>query len=292
MARVRKFEYCTLEYTIHSLRAIHPRSALYYICPFHIMDVRVEELRTPQELGGLDPSQEELDLEAKSKLSNDERPKRNRKPKTPISSGEIFVSDDMLKKSSTVMDEELVLTPNKPNPEEPSEDLSDDVNQRSLKIEAKQKTSGLNKSTYISMVHEAIVTLKERTGSSIPAIKNLILSKYVHLAKIPSQQINRLILAAIKTGVRNSRFVKIKCSYKINAEWTKKVKLDAQKKKPRDMKRKKTPVIKTGVLDDSLVVSDNVQHDYLITEEERLRQVSCNIEPSKIEYIFPRYWIF
>jgi hypothetical protein len=217
------------------------------------------------------------------KHSNDDRPKRIRKPKTPTSTGKMSANSEAgLKQPSVRVEGDIAH--NEHNVNELPEELLAEVNESTLKTpssEKKQKiSSGGNKNTYISMVHDAIVFLKERSGSSVQAITKYMLSKNEYLSNLPSQQLSRFILAAIKTGVRTGRFLKIKCSYKVNAAWVKKEKADAQKKKERDKKRKKTPIaVKQKPLDESLMESDHVELDRLLTEEEReerTRQVcSC-----------------
>mmetsp|Transcript_2102 Transcript_2102/g.3894 ORF Transcript_2102/g.3894 Transcript_2102/m.3894 type:complete len:1326 (+) Transcript_2102:117-4094(+) len=107
----------------------------------------------------------------------------------------------------------------------------------------KSPTSASKKKSYLEMVHEAIVALKDRTGSSIPAICKWILSELDHIKSTPPNTFKNCVNNAIKQGMKNGRFVKVKSSYKINSAWTKKQKAaekakEAEKKR-REIKRKK-----------------------------------------------------
>ena len=70
--------------------------------------------------------------------------------------------------------------------------------------------------TYFQYIHEAIVALKDRTGSSIPAIKKWLLAKYPEL---DGPQFKHRINQAVKTGMAKKQLEKIRSSYKISAEW-------------------------------------------------------------------------
>merc|ERR1711865_957573 len=83
-----------------------------------------------------------------------------------------------------------------------------------------------NKSTpatpfYMSMVHEAITALKDRTGSSLPAIIKCMKSKHCHLNTNSQNMLNKTVLKNLKSGAKEKRFIKIKSSYKINVVWMK-----------------------------------------------------------------------
>lgn len=77
------------------------------------------------------------------------------------------------------------------------------------------------KPTYLEMVHEAIVTMKDRTGSSGPAISKWIASNHEFtkstLETNPNMFTSRMN-QAIKLGIKDGRFMKIKGSYKISPE--------------------------------------------------------------------------
>ena len=79
-----------------------------------------------------------------------------------------------------------------------------------------RKRSG--KPTYIEMVHDAIVTLKDRTGSSAPAISKWILANNEHAKSTPPNVFKSRLQLSIKQGMKDGRFAKVKGSYKINSE--------------------------------------------------------------------------
>ncbi len=98
------------------------------------------------------------------------------------------------------------------------------------------------RATYITMVHEAIVELADRTGSSIPAIQKFMKNKHDHLNNVKPKLFNNSVNSAIKTGLKEERFVKIRNSYKMNSAWVRKQK-DAfrareARKKAAEKKRK------------------------------------------------------
>jgi len=74
---------------------------------------------------------------------------------------------------------------------------------------------------YMSMVHEAITALKDRTGSSLPAIIKCMKSKHCHLNTNSQNMLNKTVLKNLKSGAKEKRFIKIKSSYKINVVWMK-----------------------------------------------------------------------
>ncbi|KAL7553348.1 hypothetical protein ACHAWF_016624 [Thalassiosira exigua] len=103
-----------------------------------------------------------------------------------------------------------------------------------------RKKSG--KSMYIDMAHDALVSLKDRTGSSVPAISKWIYanSEHVNLADLASQKLfKKRLRAALDIGVKGGRFVVVKNSFKINADWTKEQKSKA-KAKGKEAAKKKT----------------------------------------------------
>jgi histone H1/5 len=104
-----------------------------------------------------------------------------------------------------------------------------------------RRSSG--KLTYQQYVHQAIVDMKDRTGSSLPAISKWILANYNFLGDSPSFKTH--LAQALKQGVKSQHFAKIKASFKISPEWTakeratKKRKLAAAKKQADDAKKAK-----------------------------------------------------
>ena len=93
------------------------------------------------------------------------------------------------------------------------------------------------KSTYKAMAKEAISALKDRTGSSLLAIKSYISSKYSDLTLRP-----HYLRAALKKGVTDGAFVMVKASYKLSAA----AKKSAPKKKavPKKTAPKKAAAVK------------------------------------------------
>ena len=100
------------------------------------------------------------------------------------------------------------------------------------KVSSRPSLVGLNK-TYEQLVHEAILALKDRTGSSVPAISKYILQQYSEFLQDGSH-FRRNLNAALKTGVKKQHFQKLKASYKISAAYK-----EAERSKKRKAKRKK-----------------------------------------------------
>ena len=86
---------------------------------------------------------------------------------------------------------------------------------KSPTITSTSRKSKSGKPTYLEMVHEAIVSLKDRTGSSAIAISKWIQSSYDHTKSVQANMFKSRINVAIKTGVKDGRFAKIKNSYKV-----------------------------------------------------------------------------
>jgi hypothetical protein len=260
---------------------------------FHVvnsMDEEIDTTHTPLKLDVSDAvasmPNDELpahDTHTISKLRpNDEQTRIRRTPKTPIQIGEdpYYYDRDLKSRSQSSTKNAIDLIEQEPSESminltgEVIDDLTTPSGSKTKtpSSDRRQKSSG-GKGTYISMVHEAIVSLKERSGSSIPAITKCMLSKYDSLSTMPSQQLSRLILVAVKTGIRAGRFVKVKCSYKVNSAWTKKEKLDAQKKE-RDKKRNKSldGKVKTdlniSIIDGTKELED-LELNLTLTDEER-----------------------
>jgi len=91
------------------------------------------------------------------------------------------------------------------------------------------------------MVQEAVQALKG--CSSVPAITKFMMSKHTQLQKVPPGKFKSSLNAAIKSGVKSNRFVKVKNSYKINQEWVKQekkaIRAKELEKKARERKRQK-----------------------------------------------------
>ncbi|KAL7522817.1 hypothetical protein ACHAWX_007527 [Stephanocyclus meneghinianus] len=108
------------------------------------------------------------------------------------------------------------------------------------KSSASRKKAG--KPSYLDMAHDAIAALKDRTGSSVPAIQKWVKATYPHFETVKPDLFKNSLNKAIQQGVKDSRFVKVKNSFKVNPEWTKKQKAAAKAKeaakKRADQKRK------------------------------------------------------
>merc|ERR1712152_4333 len=95
-----------------------------------------------------------------------------------------------------------------------------------------------------SMVVAAIKALKERGGSSLPAIKKYIAANY----KVDVVKLSPFIRKALKKGVEKKTLVQVKASYKLGKEdKPKKPKKPKKKKvkKPKKPKAKKVKKVKT-----------------------------------------------
>lgn len=100
-------------------------------------------------------------------------------------------------------------TPAEKSPKTPSKKLS------STPLSARKRSG---KPTYISMVHEAIVSMKERTGSSAPAISKWILANNEHAKGLHPNVFKTRLALSIKQGVKENRLMKVKNSYKISVD--------------------------------------------------------------------------
>ena len=95
------------------------------------------------------------------------------------------------------------------------------------------------KPSYVDMIHEAIVAIKDRTGSSAIAISKWILAHHQHAASINQNMFKSRLNMALKQGVKDERFMKVRASFKINPEWTKKQKAKEAAIKKAELKKKK-----------------------------------------------------
>ena len=94
-----------------------------------------------------------------------------------------------------------------------------------------------------AMVVAAIKALKERGGSSLPAIKKYIAANY----KVDVVKLSPFIRKALKKGVEKKTLVQVKASYKLGKEDKPKPKKPKKKKvkKPKKPKAKKVKKVKT-----------------------------------------------
>ena len=88
--------------------------------------------------------------------------------------------------------------------------------------------------SYLQLVHDAIVALKDRTGSSQPAILKYLLAEHPQLE---GPQLRSRVNQALKAGVQKERFTKIKSSYKISAAFKAKLRA-AKRKSPASLQQK------------------------------------------------------
>ena len=92
------------------------------------------------------------------------------------------------------------------------------------------KKNNSGKISYLEMTHEAIATLKDRTGSSAIAIQKWVKANYPDKVTAKPDIFKNLMNKAIKQGLKEKRFIQIKASYKINSEYTKQQKAAAKAK--------------------------------------------------------------
>lgn len=110
----------------------------------------------------------------------------------------------------------------------------------SAKKPSKSKASKGTSKSYLELVHEAIVNLKDRTGSSQIAIVKYLVATYPNLqANTPHNRFKQHVMTALKSGVKSNRFQKVKASFKINSDWKKKQAAAKKKKKVAEQKKKK-----------------------------------------------------
>ena len=81
--------------------------------------------------------------------------------------------------------------------------------------------------SYKEGIVKAIVDLKDRTGSSMQAIK-----KHMQGNLGDKTWMNSVFLKSLKSGVESGMFVQNKNSYKLSADYKKQMSKPAQKKKP------------------------------------------------------------
>lgn len=128
------------------------------------------------------------------------------------------------------------------------------------------------KKTMTEMVEEAIKALKDRTGSSVPAITKYIVSTY------PQDENNTFrsrLSQALKRGIKLAHFQKVKASYKISSEWTKKEK----QKKARDVSRKLAEKRKKAQFN---------HKNKIVDEAARLAKLARNLSPEELDELNQR----
>ena len=87
--------------------------------------------------------------------------------------------------------------------------------------------------SYNAMATAAIVSMKDRTGSSNMAIAKWVQSEYPKLAFK-----KHLLNSALKKGVASGAFVKVKASFKVSADEKKRIAQAAKPKKKKVAKKK------------------------------------------------------
>jgi len=125
-------------------------------------------------------------------------------------------------------------------------DMAMDENEKKQQPEASPKTTAKDKGTpskggrrkstsipYTQVIHDAIVALKDRTGSSSPAIQKWIMNN--HPTMDPTK-LKQKMNFTLKLGVKSNRFIKIKSSFKINTIW---LKTEKKKKVTANAKKRK-----------------------------------------------------
>jgi len=125
-----------------------------------------------------------------------------------------------------------------------------DENEKQQQIEKSAKTIGKEKGTpskgcrrksisipYTQVIHDAIIALKDRTGSSSPAIQKWIMGN--HPTMDPTK-LKQKMNFTLKLGVKSKRFIKIKSSFKINPVW---LKTEKKKKMAANSKKRKATAV-------------------------------------------------
>merc|ERR1712238_416451 len=93
---------------------------------------------------------------------------------------------------------------------------SSDAANKSPKTPSKKNNKSI---PYTEVITNAIVALKDRTGSSQQAIQKWIVNNYPCMDPV---KLKKRMNFTMKNGVKSKRFVKIKSSFKINPIWLKK----------------------------------------------------------------------
>ena len=93
---------------------------------------------------------------------------------------------------------------------------------------------------YTQVIHDAIVALKSRTGSSSPAIQKWVMNN--HPTMDPGK-LKQKMNFTLKLGVKSKRFIKIKSSFKINPVW---LKAEKKKKAAANAKKRKANAAANG----------------------------------------------
>jgi histone H1/5 len=129
-------------------------------------------------------------------------------------------------------------------------------------------SSKQSKKTMTELVHEAIHAIKDRTGSSVPAITKYIIATYPDMEE--NNTFKSRLSQALKKGVASNHFNKIKCSYKISAEW-------AQKEKER---KRKANAKKVAEKKKRNSMSEKQRNE---AEAKRIEELANTLDPEELE---------
>ncbi|WVY95796.1 hypothetical protein V8G54_027947 [Vigna mungo] len=109
------------------------------------------------------------------------------------------------------------------------------------KANAKNKSTVALHPPYFQMIADAITSLKERTGSSQPAIAKFVEDKH---SKVLPTNFRKLLSVQLKSLVKSEKLYKVKNSYKLSSPQTEKPKT-APKEKKLTEKTKRLSQVKT-----------------------------------------------
>lgn len=195
---------------------------------------------------------------------------------------------------------DIILTPSKPIQSIPMDSVSSKstiTNKRKSSGGLKVKASSISPKvpaflaknskgsvSYFTLVHEAIVELNDRTGSSFPAIMKFLKSRHPELEELNPNSLQNSVNGAIKTGMKEGKLLRVKASFKINKDWLNKeknaFKSRENKKKAEEKKKQLATAEMKKEADKKKETSeddDNKLLDLSITDEERealVQQVS------------------
>merc|ERR1712037_348617 len=94
----------------------------------------------------------------------------------------------------------------------------------------------------MGMVKASVTALKERNGSSLPAIKKYIAANY----KVDIVKLNRFVNKALKNMAEKGELTKVKGSYKLPAKAKEEKKPKAKKPKAKTASKPKSPAKKAA----------------------------------------------
>ncbi|KAG7367132.1 linker histone H1 and H5 family protein [Nitzschia inconspicua] len=150
-----------------------------------------------------------------------------------------------------------------PNQDEQTEDDDDDDSEEAAETPAKSPSSAQKKAPsknpssaastkssskspssssipFTQLVQDAIINMKDRTGSSQIAIQKWILGNH---PEIDPQKLKQRLLVTLKNGLKTKRLIKVKASYKINPGFQKKKTEKTKKKKAAKVAAEKKKIV-------------------------------------------------